>query len=190
MRKVLLLIFIVIVQFYSYSQGYQIKVKINGIKDEKVILGHHFVDKLYPDDTVVVNAKGEGVFKGNEKLSGGMYFIYLPDTKFFDILINDNQKFEIIADSSANIDNIKSVNSIENELFFDYQKFMIAKQKEAKELNQQKEKSDSEKEKEEITAKIDKIREDINAKIKQLNIDYPNTFFIKFLNATQDIEIP
>ncbi len=190
MRKVLFLIFLMIIEFYSYSQGYQIKIKINGIKNDKVILGHHFVDKLYPDDTVNVNSKGEGVFKGDEKLPGGMYFIYLPNSKFFDILINDNQEFEIIADSSANIDYIKSVNSIENELFFDYQKFMIAKQKEAKELNQKKEKSDSEKEKEEITEKIDKIREEIDVKIKQLSIDYPNTFFVKFLNATQDIEIP
>ena len=81
------------------TQGYEIKVKINNLSDTTVILGHYLNKSMYPDDTTWLDKKGFGAFKGKNKLPGGMYIIFLPSTKFFEILIDDNQKFYIYTDT-------------------------------------------------------------------------------------------
>ena len=192
LKKILLIVVIGVFQYQIYGQGYEIKIKIIGLQDTMVLLGHHFKDAhtLYPDDTVIVNKKGEGVFSGKEPFSGGMYFIYLPNGKYFDILLNENQKFEIIADTSTKTENIKVKGSIENELFNDYRVFMINKQDEAAALRKKKENAPTEGEKEEIEKQIDSIRVAFENKMEYIITNYSNTFFARFLKGTQDVKIP
>jgi len=115
------------------GQGYRIKVTVNGLSDTTIILGHYFNKSMYPDDTVLVNNEGAGTFKGQNLLPGGMYVIFLPNTKFFEILISDDQDFYIETDTVDFIDNIKIKGSEENSIFFSFQKYMksLAKKAEA-----------------------------------------------------------
>jgi len=186
----------IIIQFhlvniaYCQSNGYRLKIKIHNIKDTKVILGHHFANNLLPDDTTKLNSKGMGEFTGKEKLKEGMYFIFLPNKSYFDILIGENQNFTIENDTFDFVKNFKSEGSDENQAFFDYQRYINEKSQLAKSIQEKIKNASSEAEKKDsrdLMTKIDKeVREHINQVIQQ----NPNLFFSSFLKATVDVEIP
>ena len=155
----------------AFSQNaYEIKVTFKPYKNQYIYLGHYF-GKSYPIiDSVKLNDKCEGVFKGPKKLQGGVYLIGYPGKAgFFEIMVDKQQKFAVIADTGAIKGNgIKFINSPDNVLFTSYQKFMgdkgiaIADLKEK--LKNAKGKSDSVKITDELT-RLDKevtaYREDI-----------------------------
>src|SRR5258706_15746718 len=85
--------------------GYEIKVTFKPFKNQYIYLGHYF-GKQYPIiDSALLNQKSETVFKGNKKLGGGIYLIGYPNKAgFFEMLIDKQQHFSVIADT-ANIIN-------------------------------------------------------------------------------------
>jgi len=111
--------------------GYEIKVTFKPFKNQYIYLGHYF-GKSYPIiDSVMLNDKGEAVFKGPLKLRGGIYLIGYPDKAgFFEILIDNQQKFSIIADTATISKGVTFINSPDNSLFTTYQQHMSASGKE------------------------------------------------------------
>ena len=106
------------------QEGYEIKVILKPFKNQYVYFGHYYGKQLPIIDSVKLNDKSEAVFKGKKKLGGGIYLIGYPDrTRNFDILIDKNQKFSIIADT-ADITKVQFVNSPENVTFKAYQDYM------------------------------------------------------------------
>jgi hypothetical protein len=139
------LLFIAFFCFSSLVMGQpetQIKVTIQHLPDSSIILGHHFNKMLYPDDTIKLNSKGYGVFSASEAYPGGMYFIYLPTGKYFDILLSDDQQFSIENDTTDFLKNMQISGSEENQLFYDYQKFLVKKRQEATDLQNEKKAAD------------------------------------------------
>lgn len=68
-KQLLIAILFLFTSFHSNaSSGYEIKVRLNGLKDTICYLGNHFGDKQYVKDTVRVDHDGWAVFKGNEPL--------------------------------------------------------------------------------------------------------------------------
>lgn len=173
------------------QKGYEIKVKIKSLKaGDQVLLGHHFNSQLFPDDTISLNAKGEGAFKGKEPLPGGMYIIFFPNKgRYFDIMLGDNQHFTIINDTTDFLKNAKFINSKENEVFFAYQQYMTERRQKAEELRKQKETA-SDKEKKKIDEDLEKLDEDIRKEMDRIFAEHPDLFFTKFLKATVDVEVP
>src|SRR4051812_46589673 len=81
------------------SDGHEIKLKINGVRDTIIYFGNHFGDKQYVSDTLKVDHEGNAVAKGDEKLEGGNYLVVLPSKNYFEIIVND-QKFSIETDTA------------------------------------------------------------------------------------------
>lgn len=188
-RKLIISSFILFFWASVSAQSYDIKVKIPAFAGKQVILGHYFSDKMLPDDTTMLNAKGVGHLTGKNPLPGGMYFVFLPNRRYFDILIDKNQHFSVENDSTDFLNNFKSVNSKENELFYSYQKVMTAKSKEAQRLRQERKTAD-ETRKKEIGKKLNELQSEVNS-ILETNIkNYPGTFFGAFLKATQPVDVP
>jgi len=142
----------------SFAQGYKIKVKIPKLKNQELILGHNFATMLIPDDTLLLNAKGEGYFKGKEKLKEGMYFIFLPSKSKFDIIVGKNQQFTVENDTVDLIKNLK-IGDKENEIFIDYRLFLDKQRTKAKELTEERK-----------TAKGD-VQKEIDKQLQQINFD-------------------
>ncbi len=173
----------------SFAQGYKIKVKISKLKNQQIILGHHFATLLIPDDTLVLNSKGEGYFTGKESLKEGMYFVFLPSKNTFDIIVGKDQEFTILNDTVDLIKNLKITGDAENAIFIDYQLFLDKQRTLANKLSEERK-----------TAKGDAVKE-IDRKLKQINVDVqkkvesimeanPDFFFSKFLKATLEIKVP
>ncbi len=118
--------------FAVFAQtGYEIKVTFKPYKKQYIYLGHYF-GKTYPIiDSVLLNEKSEAVFKGTQKLQGGIYLIGYPNkTGFFEILVDTQQKFSVIADTATISKGVKFINSPDNSLFTTYQQHMSASGKE------------------------------------------------------------
>lgn len=171
------------------SQGYQIEVEIKGMADAPVILGHYLNRSMYPDDTVHLNAKAYGVFTGKKSLPGGVYIMYLPNGTYFELLLDKDQEFSLKTDTAHLVSHMVIKGSEDNELFFEFQKFMIAKRETLKNLQDQKAEADSS-ETEDINDQLKAINEEVN-EYRKKQIDKNNgTFFAVFLKATMEVEVP
>ncbi|MBN2611722.1 MAG: DUF5106 domain-containing protein [Bacteroidales bacterium] len=194
MRKLTGRIIIFLIAFlladFSYSQGYDIKLHIHGLSDTTVLLGHYLNKSMYPDDTAYLDHNGFGVFKGKNELPGGMYIIYLPSTKFFQVLIDKDQQFAIETDTSDFVNTVKIKGSEDNTVFYEFQKYMVTLSEEAGALQQKLKTSLAETEKEDIKARLKKLGDDRKAYISSTIEKNPGLFVSTFLKATLDIEVP
>jgi len=124
--KYLAVILFSLANFFSFAQnGYEIKVTLKPFKNQYIYLGHYYGKQLPIIDSALLNNKSEAVFRGDKKLGGGIYLIGFPDrAHHFEIAIDKNQKFSIIADT-AKIESVVFQNSPENVEFKSYQQFMM-----------------------------------------------------------------
>ncbi len=132
-----------------FSQSYKIDVKITDLKEKEIYLGYYYGDKTYVKDTIKLDAKGQGTFKGDSLLDQGVYIVVLPSKNYFDVLVGKDQEFSIETSSDNLIKNLKIKGSPENLAFKEFQQFMIDKQTESSKIQNKlkdlKEDSDSSK---------------------------------------------
>lgn len=179
-----------LIYFTSFSQGYEIKLKINGLQDTSVILGHYLNKSMYPDDTAKIDKKGFGVFKGKKSLPGGMYIIYLPNTRYFEIIIGDDQVFSFEVDTSDFIKTLTFKGSDENQVFIEFQRFIVKLKAKADSIQQKINSAKNDKEKNNLLQALENLNENRISYIEKINKDYPGLFVSKFLKATLDIKVP
>lgn len=105
--------------------GYEIKVTLKPFQNQYVYLGHYF-GKTYPIvDSVKLDANSQGVFKGDKSLPGGIYLIGYPNKSgFFEILVDKQQHFSVLADTATLAQTIGFENSPDNIDFLTYQQTM------------------------------------------------------------------
>lgn len=138
MKKGLFLLFLFCSTILNAQNAYEIKVTFKPFKKQYIYLGHYF-GKTYPIiDSALLNDNSEAVFKGTKKLPGGIYLVGYPNkTGFFEILIDKEQKFSIVADTVTIKNGALFQNSADNVLFTGYQQFMAAKGQKIAGLQQQ-----------------------------------------------------
>ena len=97
LRNLIIVILILCrIDAFADKGGYNIKVKIKGLKDTVCFLGNYFGDKQYIRDTAKINSKGECVFKSKKErhLPKGIYLVVTPDKKkYFEVIINKEHEF-------------------------------------------------------------------------------------------------
>ncbi|MCV9385903.1 thioredoxin-like domain-containing protein [Reichenbachiella ulvae] len=118
----------------AQEDSYTIDITVEGLEDSVAYLGYHFGTKKYLQDTSVVSKGGKVSFQGNKDLKTGVYFLYTP--KFYMELIVDEQDFELMTNREDIYGKMDVKNSVNNVQFRDFQKLMIAHQKEIKLLTE------------------------------------------------------
>ena len=174
----------------TVGQGYEIKVKISNLADKQIILGHYLSKSMFPDDTTKLDSKGNGVFSGKKMLPGGMYLIYLPNGRYFDVAIGEDQVFTLETDTVDLINSLVVKGSEENQLFLDFQLYMGSLRIQADSLTQMLKTQTDTQEKIQLIAKLKKVNEDRIARIESIKKDHPELFISDFLMATLDIAVP
>ncbi|MCG8530995.1 MAG: DUF5106 domain-containing protein, partial [Desulfovibrionales bacterium] len=143
--------------------------------------------------TVMLDSKGYGVFSGEEKLPTGIYLIVVPqeNNPYFEILIDDDQKFKISTTTAHFMKDMKVKGSKSNVDFNQYQRKMADVQTRMEEVRKKKEKlaegSDS----------LEIYNEQIRGIYKE-RLDYMNDYIsknedallAKIMNAMIDTEVP
>jgi len=177
--------------FSVFSQAYKIDVTFINLKNQDVIIGHHFNSQLIPDDTITLNNKGYGVFKGNEAFPGGMYFLFLPNKTYFDFLLDKDQQFSVIGDTTDFLNTVSFKGSEENTVFMEYQRSLRDASMRQNDLMKLREENKTNKDKlKKIDEDLTKIREEMEGYYKKVISEYSGMFFSKFLRATRRVEVP
>jgi thiol-disulfide isomerase/thioredoxin len=102
----------------AQSQAYTIKVNYKPVEKSYLFLGYYFGEKKYVYDSALLQPNGTAVFTGKEKLTGGLYIIVdEKKQRFFDLLVDQEQNFELTIDTSnfsiKNIDGSSENNQLE-----------------------------------------------------------------------------
>jgi len=130
--KLKLSIYFSILCALSFSQGgYDIRFNMKGNKDTIMYLVKYVWDQQYIADTCKNLKNGQVVFKGKEDLDKGVYVLVSQGKSiYFDVFVNENQKFTISCDNNDIVNSLKVVGNKENETFFSYIKYITNKNQE------------------------------------------------------------
>jgi thiol-disulfide isomerase/thioredoxin len=194
MRKFLFYIFLASVHAFSFGQtknGYEIDLTINDLPDSTVFLAYHLGDKQYIRDTVRLNEKGHGVFKGQEILPQGIYMIVLPGRKYFEVLMTANQHFSASCSYSDYFNSLKFSGSQENSAFVEYQRRWVKMQQRAasiaKRIQNNRQNTDSLK----ILGPIQKLQEEnMKSYLKSVIKENEGNFLATLVKGMLPIDIP
>ncbi len=172
---------------YATGPKYKISFTIKGLQNNVCFLGFYYGDKTYisldkqgKQDSAIVDASGNFTFSSDTVLSPGVYFIMTRSKKSFQFIVDKEQKFAITGDTSGEfINNMKAIGSEENNLFFQYLKFVTEKHVNIEKL--QKEKN---------YAQIDTL----NAQVKRYKDDFrrkhPEMILTEIFKAAEEPVVP
>lgn len=174
-----------------HAQGYEIKIKVNGLQDTLCYLANYYGDKQYIKDSAMANSYGNIIFKGNEPLPGGIYLFVFPNKTYFELLVEKSQFFSLECDQYDVINTMKIKGSQENTDFYNYLQFIGGKSKQMESLNAEKSRLTAE------NQPADEIIKQIKA-VDSSVIDYknnsirtnPKSFLAAIYNASKDVTIP
>jgi thiol-disulfide isomerase/thioredoxin len=144
----------------AFSQGYDIKINLNGLKDTTVYLARYFWDQVPVNDSCKKIKAGKIRFKGDMPLDKGVYIVanQSKTSYYFQFMVDENQKFSMTADANDVGRTMKTDDKL-NEQFFSYIGYMTNRNKELLDYRaQMKGKTDSAKM---VDAKHVKMNEEI-----------------------------
>jgi thiol-disulfide isomerase/thioredoxin len=191
MKKLLLFPALFIAALVAAQDGYEINVTLRPFKNEYIYLGH-YSGKQYPVvDSVKLDDKSQGTFKGAQKLGGGIYIIAYPSkNKFFELLIDKQQHFSIIADTATVLTKKKFINSPDNELFDAYQQYMTAKGKLIDSANKGLKAAASGEDSTYWNNSLQKVNKEISEYRKQVIAKNPDNILSLLLRMMEEPQIP
>jgi thiol-disulfide isomerase/thioredoxin len=189
-RNNLLLLLLFFLTSSAFATGYDIRIKVNGLHDTTVILGHYLNKSMYPDDTIRLNSKGMGQFTSPRSLPEGMYLVYLPNTRYFELIMGKDQDFSVEVDTANFIQSMVIKGSEENQVFLEFQRYMQALRRHADSITLQLRTQKDPKSRDLLSANLKKSNEDRIAHIEKINRDHPGLFVSDFLKATLDVKVP
>ncbi len=106
-----------------------LKIHIKGLTGGECLLGFHYGEKNSITDTAKVDTNGWMEFKDTAAKPGGIYFVLLPNKKYFELILTDGQKFTLETDTVDFIRNTKITGNKENQYFYEYLNYLSDQQK-------------------------------------------------------------
>ncbi|WP_462248842.1 DUF5106 domain-containing protein [Ekhidna sp.] len=175
----------------SYSQAYKIDLKIEELDGIDLFLGYYMDGSTYVSDTAKYIGEGQYTFSGTEPLDKGMYFIAKSTTLMFDLVIGDDQTFEIAASETELVSSLKVAGDIDNQLFFDNMKLNLEMRQEGEPyISVLQDDSSTELQKNEAKAKVDDINTRISDNQKEVIEKYPQSILATLFKSGNQIQIP
>jgi len=125
MKKILSAILLFLpVMLSAQTAGYNIGITLKPYHGQYVYLGYYYGKIKALADSTRLDINSVGAFKGKEKLPGGIYFVVSPRKEIlFEVLLDKQQNFSIVADSATLPASVKFAGSSENSLFQSYSRF-------------------------------------------------------------------
>lgn len=181
MRYVALLL-VVLSGFFANAQGHRIQFDVKGFTDSLAYIAHPYGGKQYIIDTIIPTEKGEYIFQGEDEIQGGVYLFVNAQKQFLFQFLIDEQNFTLSTVSDDPTGQMKVEGSKENELFFEYWKYVGKFYKEMGELNKAGD-EDSKK-------KVDEMNKEVTAYRKNFMAEHPENLITKLLWLAEEPVIP
>ncbi|MFT5511653.1 MAG: peroxiredoxin [Bacteroidia bacterium] len=192
MRFIKTIVLLLFVGIGIANAQHKISFKVNGLQPgDDCILAHYYADQNRIVDTSTVSLNGDVIFKGPDKLLNGVYIIVLPRKTYIEFIVpNDDQDFEITFDTSLAPSSKSVTGSIDNQVFFEFDKFAVGPGTRKRDLINEFKECESQECKDKTRAEIKAVDKEVDTKRKYLVEKYSTTFTAKLFKAVIDIEIP
>ena len=172
------------------AQGYRIEVEIKGLSKDTLILGEYFTSRMIPKDTIVLDQKGQGLFEGDEKFTGGLYLIYINPEQYFDLLLGDDQELSIVADTADLTGSLVYTGSKDMQIFQEYKLFLQEKREELKQLTSQFSAAASKTDSTVIIDQQKALNREMEAYMNQIEAEHSALFVADFIASTREPSPP
>ncbi len=134
MKKYTLFVVAIFICNLIFSQGYQVTLQAPQFKSGIAYLTYYMGTNLNVADSAAVSNTGVAIFKGKQKLPGGIYVLVLPGKRLrTDFLIDKEQRINIKVDTTDFLNKTIVTGSKENILYVQYQKYVAKKGKQLQE---------------------------------------------------------
>jgi len=194
MKKIILLFSFILISlpFIASSQNYTIKVKVEGLSNADLFMGHYYGQHQYIKDTVTTNTEGFAIFKSDTAWPGGIYFIVFPNQKHFEFIMNGEEQMSFETDTIDPASSMKVKTSKENKIFYEYIHFVHSKQDKLQ-LYQEKAEEFKESESDSLdyySKRLDKITKEIQTFKLSVIKKHPESLSAYIFLASKTPEIP
>lgn len=158
---------------------YRLSFKIRGLHDSVCYMGCYYGDKNYIQDTARINGKGEFDFTGNKELPGGVYFVMLRNKKYFEFIVDKEQRFSMMTDTSDFVSSMKVKDSPENTFFYEYLEYVTKQHTKIEKYMKQNDR-----------AGVDSINDEVKAYKSSFIKKHPDMFLAQVFKAAEEPVIP
>lgn len=175
------------------QKGYEIKVNLSSYTEDVLYLAYHYGNKQYLKDTVNRQADGSFLFAGNEPLDPGTYILVMaPDNFTLDFQVGkDEQHFGLTLDRENTVGTVEVTGvSRENELFFDYLKFLQEKRDEAEKISEKDSGTGNKKSEAKRQKRMDGLTKKVKAYQTKLISDNSGSLTAAIVRASLNMEYP
>ncbi len=173
------------------TDGYHIEVRVEGISDTVCYLAYHKGDRQYLLDTVDVDSEGRFVFKGEEKLPGGLYLVVVPGQKYFEVIIDKNQSFSVETVMERFVETAVFEGSPENMAFYEYMRYLRKKGEEVAPIRQElNDPSIDEERREALREKSKMIDSQVRERREEYIEKFPECVFSLVLRSQREVVPP
>jgi peroxiredoxin len=189
-QKRILLAMAVLAATVGMAQGYNITLKLPQYKSGISYLTYRMGKNLNVADSAAVN-KGMAVFKGKQKLPGGIYVIVFPGKRLsMDFLLDRAQLVTITADTTDLLLKTKVTGSPENDLYVTYQKYVAVKGKQLQEARVAYMAATTAQDSARHEADYTRYNKELNDYRNNLMKTKPKSMMAVLFNAMQEPELP
>jgi thiol-disulfide isomerase/thioredoxin len=172
------------------AQGHSIQISLKPYQNTKIYIGTNYGNSRVLADSAILNDKSEGVFASNKKLTPGIYFVVSPKYAIlFDFLVDENQKFKIIADTT-NLSDVNIIGSNDNTIFKNYSKSMNEIGAQLSEIEKAFKSATNKNDSTTLTNKYNDKKKEMNEKRQAIMKEQPNSMTAYLLNVMQRPDVP
>jgi thiol-disulfide isomerase/thioredoxin len=172
------------------STGHSIQISLKPYQNTKIYIGTNYGNSRVLADSAILNDKSEGVFESSKKLTPGIYFVVSPKYAIlFDFLVDENQKFKIIADTT-NLTAVTIIGSKENDIFKNYSKSMNDIGAQLTEIEKAFKSAINANDSTTLVNKYNDKKKELNDNRQAIMKGQPNTMTAYFLNVMQRPDVP
>jgi hypothetical protein len=195
MSKIVLLLAACLLMMKAQSQnGYTIHLHLKPYTSGKVYLGYYYGKIKALADSAQLNSNSDGLFSGENRLPGGVYFIVSPNRAIlFELLIDSQQHFSVSADTTNLPGSIVFTGSSDNTVFQTYTRYTAEKGREIMADQAAMAAARKTGDSAAVRSNRDKIRQ-LNDAIttyrEELGRKYPGTLLATLFQALKEPEIP
>jgi len=186
----------ILILLFSYlfvnniNAQYTIKLNIAQLKNDTLLFGHYFSNSIMLQDTFFMDAEGKSVIKGSENLPAGMYAIFFPDRRRFDLLIDEDQEFSVSADTSDLLGSTHIKGSLDNEVFYDYLIMLDRMREKSMALRSQLRQVNNPSDSARLTGELSDINTNVEKYVEDIIKDYEGNFVSVFLKSMKQVDVP
>ena len=195
MSKLVLLLAACLFLTKARSQnGYTIHLHLKPYTSGKVYLGYYYGKIKALADSAQLNAGSDGVFSGESRLPGGVYFMVSPNRAIlFELLIDSQQHFSVSADTTNLPGSVVFTGSPDNTTFQTYTRYTAEKGREI--VKDQAALASALKTGDSAAVrtnreKIKQLNDAITQDREELSRKYPSTLLATLFQALKEPEIP